>query len=61
MREVIDMEKQMILTDVPTDQVDKIVMDFTSDGATKVAKEVQPNGNWTVRASFEVPDSKLYK
>ena len=52
------MEKQMVLTDVPTEQVDQIVRDFTSDRATKVTKEVQPNGDWTVRASFEVADSK---
>ena len=49
------MEKELVLTDVPSGVVEQVIQDFTSDGATTVAKERQPDGNWTVRASFGDP------
>ena len=44
--------KEMVLTGVPDDQVEAVVEDFNSEGADKVIKERQPDGNWTVRANF---------
>lgn len=44
------MATERILTDVPDDAVDRVVEDFRSEGCTKVSKEKQPNGRWTVRA-----------
>lgn len=45
------MEKEIVLTDVPDDEVKGVVDDFESEGAT-VKKEQQTDGKWTVRASF---------
>ncbi|MBO8134134.1 MULTISPECIES: hypothetical protein [Dickeya] len=39
------------LTDIPSDQVDEVVKDFESEGAV-VEKIKQPNGLWTVKATF---------
>lgn len=39
------------LTDVPTSDLDELVEDFESEGAT-VETTKQPNGKWTVRATF---------
>ena len=41
----------MVLTDVPDDEVEAVVVDFGSEVAT-VMKEQQADGKWTVRASF---------
>lgn len=46
------MPRQEQLTNVPGGRVDKIVAQFKADGATEVTKEQQPNGNWTVTATF---------
>jgi hypothetical protein len=39
------------LNDIPSDDVDEVVSDFKSEGA-QVEKIKQPDGNWTVRATF---------
>jgi len=39
------------LTDIPSDQVEDVISDFNSEGA-QVEKISQPDGNWTVRATF---------
>ncbi|PSJ17311.1 hypothetical protein [Nitrosomonas supralitoralis] len=48
-------QKERALTDIPNDEVDEVVNDFQSEGA-KTVKELQPNGNWTVRATFFDPE-----
>lgn len=48
---MLPMQKERALTDIPNDEVDEVVNDFQSEGA-KTTKELQPNGNWTVRATF---------
>lgn len=45
------MPRQEILTDVPESDIDRVVKDFESEGAT-VTKVKQPDGNWTVTATF---------
>lgn len=39
------------LTDIPPDEVDQVVEDYRSEGAA-VEKIEQPDGNWTVNATF---------
>jgi hypothetical protein len=39
------------LSDVPDSEVDQVVKDFESEGA-KVTKTQQPDGKWTVVATF---------
>ena len=39
------------IRDVPGDEVDQLVADFESEGAT-VERIRQPDGLWTVRATF---------
>lgn len=43
------------LTDIPGGDVDEVVRDFESEGAT-VEKTEQPNGMWTVTATFPDPE-----
>ena len=45
------MKRVETLTDVPDDAVDQIVSDYQDEGAT-VTKKKQPNGKWTVTATF---------
>ena len=45
------MGRQEVLTDVPDSDVNEVVGDFESEGAT-VEKTKQPDGNWTVTATF---------
>ncbi len=42
---------QTTITGIPSDQVDQVVSDFESEGAT-VTKSQQPDGTWTVVATF---------
>ncbi len=49
-------EKKVVLTDIPAAEVEMVVKDFTSEGATEVAKLHQSNGNWTVRALLKETD-----
>ena len=42
-----------MLTNVPDNEVDKIVKYFTQDGAATIVKELQSDGTWTVRAVFK--------
>jgi hypothetical protein len=49
------MPHQEILSDIPESDLDRVVKDFESEGAT-VTKKKQPDGNWTVTATF--PDGK---
>ena len=41
------------LTSIPDDKVDEVVRSFQLDGATKILREKEPDGTWTVTASFE--------
>ena len=43
------MATQRVLTDIPENELDKVVEDFESDGCT-VSKKKQDNGLWTVTA-----------
>ena len=52
---MLRMQKERSLTDIPDGEVDEVVNDFQSEGA-KTTKELQPNGNWTVRATFFHPE-----
>lgn len=52
---MLPMQKERALTDIPDGEVDEVVNDFQSEGA-KTTKELQPNGNWTVRATFFDPE-----
>ena len=45
------------LEGVPDTDVEEVVKDFESEGAT-VVKEKQADGNWRVRAMFGVPEPK---
>jgi len=45
------MAHTVVLTDVPASRVDDVVTDFESEGAT-VSKTLQPNGKFTVTATF---------
>lgn len=49
------------LTDVPPKLVDQIVAGFTSDGAAKIEKHVQPDGRWTVIAVFDAGERPGWK
>ena len=40
------------LTDVPDSAVDQVVKDYKTAGAVDVKKQRQPNGLWTVIATF---------
>jgi hypothetical protein len=42
-------------TDVPPDKVDRVVAGFKAQGADPVTKTKQPDGNYTVVATF--PDA----
>lgn len=52
---MLPIQKERALTDIPDGEVDEVVNDFQSEGA-KTTKELQPNGNWTVRAIFFDPE-----
>ena len=49
------MEQERVLTDIPDDQKEQVVVDFQSEGAA-VTVVRQKNGRWTVRASFAKPN-----
>ena len=46
------MPTQETLKDVPASEVDAIVQDFKDAGATNVVKTQQPDGRYTVVATF---------
>jgi hypothetical protein len=48
------MEQEYVLTDIPDDQIGKVVADYKSEGAS-VTFVRQSDGSWTVRASFAKP------
>jgi hypothetical protein len=41
------------IDDIPPSQVDQVVQDFKDEGAINVTKTQQPNGNFTVIATFD--------
>jgi hypothetical protein len=41
------MLRREVLRDVPEDVIDRVVSDFESEG-TKVTREKQPDGRWTL-------------
>jgi hypothetical protein len=49
------MPRTETLTDVPAEDVDQVVQDFKDAGATEAKKTKQPNGKYTVVATF--PDA----
>lgn len=50
------MPRTETLTDVPVDEVDQVVQDFKDAGATDVQKTKQPDGRYTVVATY--PEDK---
>ncbi len=46
------------INDVPPAQVDQVVQDFKTAGAAKVEKILQPDGNYTVIATFDDAKAK---
>lgn len=40
------------ITDIPADKVDMVAADYEMEGANPVEKTEQPNGKWTVVATF---------
>jgi hypothetical protein len=40
------------ITDVPADKVPNVIGDFNLDSPTKVEKDKQADGTWTVTATF---------
>jgi hypothetical protein len=40
------------LENVPADDVDQVIADYQSEGAISVVKQLQPDGTWTVVATF---------
>jgi hypothetical protein len=45
------MAREEILKDVPESELQEVITDFESEGA-KVEKIKQPNGKWTIKATF---------
>jgi hypothetical protein len=45
------MPRKESLTDIPESDLQEVVKDFESEGAT-VTKQKQADGNWTVEAQF---------
>ena len=41
-----------VVTDIPTDKVGSVIAGFRLDSPTDVTKTQQPNGLWTVTATF---------
>ncbi len=39
-------------TDVPENKVDQVVAGYQLDNPIKIEKIKQPNGKWTIRATF---------
>ena len=50
------------ITDIPADGVDEVVANFQLDGPDSVEKTEQPNGKWTVVATYpgEGEDEKVF-
>jgi hypothetical protein len=46
------MEQEVVVRDVPADKVDAVSQGFTDAGATNVEKTEQPDGKFTLRATF---------
>lgn len=44
--------KPETLTDVPANKVGKIVQGCVDDGATEIECTQQPNGKWTITATY---------
>jgi hypothetical protein len=45
-------DQVLVVNDVPADKVDAVIEGFKNAGATEVTKSLQPNGKFTVRATF---------
>ncbi len=50
------------ITDIPADKVDMVVADFQLESPDTVEKTEQPNGKWTVVATYpgEGEDEKVF-
>jgi hypothetical protein len=48
--------KTIVLSDVPEDQVEMEIAILRLDDPTQIEKKQQPDGRWTLRATYEVPD-----
>lgn len=48
--------KTIVLGDVPEEQVEMEIAILRLDDPTQIEKKQQPDGRWTLRATYEVPD-----
>ena len=46
------------ITDVPDNKVDTVIANFQLDDPEKIVKTKQPDGRWTVTATFPGPGKK---
>jgi hypothetical protein len=49
------MATREILRDIPDDRIEEVVSDYESEGA-QVTRELQPDGKWTLVATFPNSD-----
>jgi hypothetical protein len=47
------MSRTVQLTDIPPASLQQVISDFKADGATTVTPTLQPNGNYTVTATYD--------
>jgi len=52
----MNMSRMEVLTDIPDSEVDEVVSDFKSEGAS-VEKEQQDNDLWKVTATFDLDET----
>lgn len=38
-------------TDIPPEEVGRVIQDYVDEGKTKITAEEQADGNWTVKAT----------
>ena len=47
------MSRTVVMKDIPADQVDEIIQSFLDEGAVTASPAQQPNGLFTVTATFQ--------
>ncbi len=47
------MPKKETLTDIPADKIDEVIQNYKDSGATEVTKTKQPDGRYTITATFD--------
>ena len=45
-------ERTEVITDIPEDELERVVTHFKSEGATKVQRKQQRDGRWTITVVF---------